>query len=269
MIESLNSPHIARVKALISSRGVKERKNSGLFVAEGLQCAKEALSTSDNKSGFKGPLIETLFLTSNGRAKLEQVKDLHLNKAANIIDVSDEVMKEMSETITPQGVLAICSITKSELSSIKLNGNRRYIYLSEIQDPGNAGTILRSADAFGMDGVITSPGSVDMFSPKVVRSTAGSLWHIPVFESVGLAEILKLDLQAISLGAEGEKPLSDFEPSGDVVAIFGNEARGLSSIESMNGVEIVNIPMPGDAESLNLSAAATIVMYHLSLLSPK
>jgi TrmH family RNA methyltransferase len=120
-----------------------------------------------------------------------------------------------------------------------------------------------------MDGVITSPGSVDMFSPKVVRSTAGSLWHIPVFESVGLAEILKSDLQAISLGAEGEKPLSDFEPSGDVVAIFGNEARGLSSIESMNGVEIVNIPMPGDAESLNLSAAATIVMYHLSLLSPK
>ena len=269
MIESLNSPHIARVKALISSRSVKERKNSGLFVAEGLQCAKEALSTSDNKNGFKGPLIETLFLTSNGRAKLEQVQNLHLNSATNIIDVSDEVMKEMSETITPQGVLAICSITKNELSSIKLNGNRRYIYLSEIQDPGNAGTILRSADAFGMDGVITSPGSVDMFSPKVVRSTAGSLWHIPVFESVGLSEILKLDLQAISLGAEGEKPLSDFEPSGDVVAIFGNEARGLSSIESMNGVEIVNIPMPGDAESLNLSAAATIVMYHLSLLSPK
>ena len=121
MIESLNSPHIARVKALISSRGVKERKNSGLFVAEGLQCAKEALSTSDNKSGFKGPSIETLFLTSNGRAKLEQVKDLHLNNATNIIDVSDEVMKEMSETITPQGVLAICSITKNEHSSIKLN----------------------------------------------------------------------------------------------------------------------------------------------------
>jgi TrmH family RNA methyltransferase len=120
-----------------------------------------------------------------------------------------------------------------------------------------------------MDAVITSPGSVDMFSPKVVRSTAGSLWHIPVFESIELSEILKLGIQGISLGAEGEKPLSDFEPSGDVVAIFGNEARGLSSVETVNGVDIVNIPMPGDAESLNLSAAATIVMYHFSLLATK
>ena len=269
MIESLNSPHIARVKALISSRGVKERKNSGLFIAEGLQCAKEALSTAPSKNGFKGPAVETLFLTRNGRAKLEQVQDLHLDSAINIIDVSDEVMKEMSETITPQGVLAICLIPKNGFSSMKLDGRRRYIYLSEIQDPGNAGTILRSADAFGMDGVITSPGSVDMFSPKVARSTAGSLWHLPVFESIELSNVLKQEIQAISLGAEGKKPLSDFEPTGDVVAIFGNEARGLSSIDSMNGVEIVNIPMPGNAESLNLSAAATIVMYHFSLLQAK
>ena len=269
MIESLNSPHVARVKALISSRGVKERKNSGLFVAEGLQCAKEALALSINKNGFQGPPIETLFLTRNGRAKLEQIEDLQLSNAIDIIDVSDDVMKEMSETITPQGVLAICSIAKTELSSIKPSGNSRYIYLSEIQDPGNAGTILRSADAFGMDAVITSPGSVDMFSPKVVRSTAGSLWHIPVFESIELSEILKLGVQGISLGAKGKKPLSDFEPSGDVVAIFGNEARGLSSVETVNGVDIVNVPMPGDAESLNLSAAATIVMYHFSLLAAK
>jgi RNA methyltransferase, TrmH family len=269
MIESLNSPHIARVKALISSRGVKERKQSSQFVAEGLQCAKEALSIFDNKNGFQGPSIEMLFLTPNGRSKLEQVKDIDLNRALNIIDVNDDVMKQMSETITPQGVLAICSMGTSDLGSFKLNGKRRFIYLSEIQDPGNAGTIIRSSDAFGMDAVITSPGSVDMFSPKVVRSTAGSLWHIPVFESVDLSEILKLGVQAISLGAEGDKSLSDFEPSGDVVAIFGNEARGLSSLKSMNGVEIVNIPMPGDAESLNLSAAATIVMYHFSLLPAK
>jgi len=260
MIESLNSPHVARVKALIGSRGVKERKAAGQFVAEGLQCAREALTSNS------GPRVETLYLTTNGRRKVEEVADL---SAFNVVDVSDEVMKEMSETITPQGILAVCTIPQVTFDSITLNGSRRFIYLSEVQDPGNAGTILRSADAFAMDAVITSPGSVDMYSPKVVRSTAGSLWHIPVFESVGLVEILKLGSQAISLGAEGEKPLSDFEPSGDVVAIFGNEARGLSSIESMNGVEIVNIPMPGDAESLNLSAAATIVMYHLSLLSPK
>jgi TrmH family RNA methyltransferase len=171
----------------------------------------------------------------------------------------------MSETITPQGILAICSIAENDISSIKLNGKRRFIYLSEVQDPGNAGTILRSADAFAMDAVITSPGSVDMFSPKVVRSTAGSLWHIPVFEGVELADILKLNAQAISLGADGSRELIDYQPSGDVLAIFGNEARGLSQLDSISGVELVKIPMPGNAESLNLSAAATIVMYHLSL----
>jgi TrmH family RNA methyltransferase len=163
MIESLNSPHVARVKALIGSRGVKERKSTGQFVAEGMQCAREGL-VSEN-----GPQIETLYLTVNGRIKVEEITDL---SQFNTVDVSDEVMKEMSETITPQGILAICAIPKSELKSIPLNGARKFIYLSEVQDPGNAGTILRSADAFAMDAVITSPGSVDMYSPKVVRSTA-------------------------------------------------------------------------------------------------
>ena len=255
MIESLNSPHIARVKALIGSRGVKERKASGHFVAEGMQCVREAL-TSDS-----GPRIETLYLTSNGRNRVEQIADL---VTLNTVDVSDEVIKEMSETITPQGILAVCTIPQVSLNSIALNGTRRFIYLSEVQDPGNAGTILRSADAFAMDAVITSPGSVDMYSPKVVRSTAGSLWHIPVFESVPLDEVLSLGVNAFSLGSEGSKNLNQYELSGDILAVFGNEARGLATGQNVDSIAVVNIPMPGNAESLNLSAAASIVMYHLS-----
>jgi TrmH family RNA methyltransferase len=259
MIESLNSPHVARVKALIGSRGVKERKAAGQFVAEGLQCAREALVSKS------GPRIETLYLTGNGHSKVEEVADL---SAFNIVDVSDEVMKEMSETITPQGILAVCIIPQVSLDSIQLNGSRKFIYLSEVQDPGNAGTILRSADAFAMDAVITSPGSVDMYSPKVVRSTAGSLWHIPVFESVSIDEVLALGVNAFSLGAEGSKSLSQYHMSGDIVAVFGNEARGLSTGQKVDLIEVVNIPMPGNAESLNLSAAASIVMYHLSTMRP-
>jgi TrmH family RNA methyltransferase len=194
MIESLNSPHVARVKALIGSRGVKERIAAGQFVAEGLQCAREALVAKS------GPRVETLYLTNNGRSKVEEISDLSV---LNVVDVSDEVMKEMSETITPQGILAVCTIPQANLKSISLNGSRRFIYLSEVQDPGNAGTILRSADAFAMDAVITSPGSVDMYSPKVVRSTAGSLWHIPVFESVSIDEVLEMGVKAFSLGAAG------------------------------------------------------------------
>jgi TrmH family RNA methyltransferase len=255
MIGSLNSPHIARVKALIGSRGVKERKASGHFVAEGMQCVREALTSGS------GPRIETLYLTSNGRNKVEQIADL---ATLNTVDVSDEVMKEMSETITPQGILAVCTIPQVSLNSIALNGTRRFIYLSEVQDPGNAGTILRSADAFAMDAVITSPGSVDMYSPKVVRSTAGSLWHIPVFESVPIDEVLSMGVNAFSLGSEGSKNLNQYELSGDILAVFGNEARGLATGQNVDSIAVVNIPMPGNAESLNLSAAASIVMYHLS-----
>ena len=255
MIESLNSPHIARVKALIGSRGVKERKNAGQFVAEGLQCAREALVAES------GPRIETLYLTANGRNKVEEIADL---SQFNTVDVSDEVMKQMSETITPQGIIAICTIPVMQLDSIPLNGSRKFIYLSEVQDPGNAGTILRSADAFGMDAVITSPGSVDMYSPKVVRSTAGSLWHIPVFESISLEDLVGRGVRGFSLGASGSKSLNDYVSTGDTVAIFGNESRGLTTSENLSSIESVNIPMPGKAESLNLSAAASIVMYHLS-----
>ena len=259
MIESLNSPHVARVKALIGSRGVKERKTAGQFVAEGLQCVREALVAKS------GPMIETLYVTSNGRRKLEELADL---SSINVVDVSDEVMKEMSETITPQGILAVCAIPNVSLDSLTLNGSRRFIYLSEVQDPGNAGTILRSADAFGMDAVITSPGSVDMYSPKVVRSTAGSLWHIPVFEAVAIDEVVKRGINAFSLGADGSKKLSDYQISGDTLAVFGNEARGLSTGQNVDSIDVVSIPMPGNAESLNLSAAASIVMYHLANMRP-
>ena len=259
MIESLNSPHVARVKALIGSRGVKERKAAGQFVAEGLQCVREALVAKS------GPTIETLYVSSNGRKKIEELADL---SSFNVVDVSDEVMKEMTETITPQGILAVCAIPNVSLDSISLNGSRRFIYLSEVQDPGNAGTILRSADAFAMDAVITSPGSVDMYSPKVVRSTAGSLWHIPVFESVAIDELLDRGINAFSLGADGAKKLSDYQMSGDTLAVFGNEARGLSTGQNVDSIDVVSIPMPGNAESLNLSAAASIVMYHLANMRP-
>jgi TrmH family RNA methyltransferase len=259
MIESLNSPHVARVKALIGSRGVKERKAAGQFVAEGLQCAREALTS------HSGPKIETLYVTANGLTKIKEIADL---SAFNVVDVSDEVMKEMSETITPQGILAVCTIPQVTLDSIQLNSSRRFIYLSEVQDPGNAGTILRSADAFAMDAVITSPGSVDMYSPKVVRSTAGSLWHIPVFESVSLGEVLAMGINAFSLGAAGSMNLSQYQMSGDTLAVFGNEARGLSTGQNVDSIDVVSIPMPGNAESLNLSAAASIVMYHLSNMRP-
>jgi len=256
MIESLHSPHVGRVKALIGSRGSKERGNSGLFVAEGMQSLREALTSQS------GPSIETLYLSPAGA---QRTSDLDIAEV-NVVEVSEAVMQEMTSTVTPQGVLMVCSIPSHDLSGLQLTSNSFIIYLDRIQDPGNAGTILRSADAFGARAVITSPASVDMYSPKVVRSTAGSLWHIPVFESLELSEVLtELDNpECLVLSSHASESIEEFRASGPCIAIFGNEGAGTSSDQLAINARTVAIPMSGQAESLNLSAAASIVMFALS-----
>jgi TrmH family RNA methyltransferase len=175
-------------------------------------------------------------------------------------------MQAMTATVTPQGIVMVCSIPNFKLSEIAITPESFFIYLDRIQDPGNAGTILRSADAFGARAIITSPQSVDMYSPKVVRSTAGSLWHIPVFESMELATLLSelKNPECIVLSSHASESIVDFRATGPCVAIFGNEGAGTSSAELAVTARTVAIPMSGQAESLNLSAAASIVMFTLS-----
>ena len=257
MIESLHSPHIARVKALISSRGNKERAAHGEFIAEGLQCAREAFTAT------KGPAVKTIYLTESGKSRVDQA-GLDISRAELVL-VSEPVMAAMSSTITPQGIISICSVADNDFSKLKPSGRSRYIFLHEIQDPGNAGTILRTADAMGIDAVIVSPGSVDMYSPKVVRATAGSLWHVPLFTGITLAKLNEQlpNVAKIALSAQGNKSLLEVKELPDVVAIFGNEARGIDALIGSDVMQ-VSIPMTGNAESLNLAAAAAIVIFHLS-----
>ncbi|MEN9687452.1 MAG: hypothetical protein RL381_464 [Actinomycetota bacterium] len=256
MIESLHSPHIARVKALIGSKGAKERNEKGLFVAEGLQCAREALTSP------RGPKIKTLYVTEQGLSKISEF-DLG---AIDVVEVTDAVMKAMADTVSPQGILSLCYLPELSLTDLEPNGSSTFIYLYQIQDPGNAGTILRTADAMGITAVITSPDSVDFFSPKVVRSTAGSLWHIPVYEGVQFSEFESRfpSIQKFLLSSHADTSIEEISISGDCVAIFGNEARGVDAASLGSTVTEVTIPMAGRAESLNLSAAASIVMFTLS-----
>ena len=256
MIESLHSPHIARVKALIGSKGARERHEQGLFVAEGAQCAREALSTS------QGPQIKTLYATAQGLAKLE---DCDLS-AIDVIEVSEAVMKAMSDTVTPQGIVTVCFKPELQLDDLSLSKEPFIVYLYQIQDPGNAGTILRSADAMGVDAVVVSPESVDMFSPKVVRATAGSLWNIPVIENVPFSDLSnKLpQSQKYLLSSHATSSIDAVSVAGGVIAIFGNEARGVTSHDLGEEVSEITIPMKGRAESLNLSAAAAITIFTLS-----
>ena len=251
MIESLQSPHVGRVKALLTSK--KERLDSQRFIAEGIQCIREALAIEGQ--------IETLYLTKSGAERLTKAGIEY--SQVNVVEISDRVAEAMSDAITTQGIIAICRNIKHDLEELSKFNREHLIYLQEIQDPGNAGTILRTADAMGIAAVVTSPGSVDLYSPKVVRSTAGSLWHIPIFSGIELADLKKTLPEHLIyiLDGNGKKFLTDIDPKEPAIWIFGNEARGLK--EEIAG-ERISIAMPGRAESLNLAAAAAIVMHEIS-----
>lgn len=272
MITSLHSPHVERVKALLGSRGNKARREQGLFVAEGLQSVREALTTSDITP-------RTIYLTDHGRTLLSQ-EDL-ISERYEFIDVTDQVMAAMTDTVTPQGIVAICDIPHRSFSEFvsqfknydsekKTQQVLRIAYFWQIQDPGNAGTVIRTADAFSFDAVVFSPESVDPYAPKVVRSSAGSLWHIPIFTDVAPEQLSTIPGIHIFItdGAGGISLSEAVERQGDRSAwIFGNEARGIATLpaELVSQAESVVIPMSGSAESLNIASATSIVLYSARL----
>ena len=162
--------------------------------------------------------------------------------------------------------MALCRTPSTTLAQLEIGDKSHFVYLFEIQDPGNAGTIIRTADATGFAGVITSENSVDTYSPKVVRSSAGSLWHLPILEKIPLSELIEIwpNDNIFSLHAAGVNSLIDLAIDGPSLWIFGNEARGLADLSIPPRVRSVRIPMAGNAESLNLAAAASIVMFRVT-----
>ncbi len=259
MITSLHSPHVEAVKALLGSRGVKERQERGQFIVEGPTNVTAALNSKRVK-------IECIYYTEGNLERLGSFSH------RNLIEVSEPVMKAMTDTVTPQGVLAIAKITKSSLADIAKLGNIRVAYFWQIQDPGNAGTVIRAADAFGFDAVVFSDNSVDIFSPKVIRSSAGSIFQINVIDEISTSELQNWagenGIEIFATKTAGEIQLKEAAASVSTRAsiwVFGNEARGLpSNVESELKARTISIPMTGNAESLNLATAASVVMYAVS-----
>lgn len=256
VIKSLHSSHVARVKALHASKGRKAAKQ---FIAEG-PAAVEAALTSKRFS------IVNLYVTEHGADLLPKSAESAQSILAKAIYLSERVMASISTVETAQGVLAICS------SEEKLNEEEIYkknalplIYCFEVNDPGNLGTIIRTADALGAAGVLLSPGSADPFSPKVVRATAGSLWHLPLLREVDIVSAIEQSRahgrNIYATHGQGAKTLPAVSGR-DALWIFGNEARGLTSEITTLADEVVSIPMRGRAESLNLATAVAITLFH-------
>lgn len=251
-----------RVKALLGPRGKKLRALERTFVADGLQSLRSALVAHVASA----PLIELLYLTDSGLGKLRSEFSQAIIDRYEVIMVSDQVMNAMADTQSPQGILALCKYLPTDLTRFSGLSLQKVAYFWQIQDPGNAGTAIRTADACGFDLVIFSDQSVDIYSPKVVRSTAGSLWNIPVVDDVPLDLLEEFSYQhnlaLVALDGGGDQVLSDIDRTLPTALVFGNEGRGLPELAP--AFQRIRIPMRGHAESFNVASAAAITMYFLS-----
>lgn len=246
MITSLTSPKIVRVRRLLETHSPSERESLGEFVVEGLRAVTAILDHS------RSQVIE-LFASEKWIADFPE---------ATLI--SDEVAARVSDTVSPQGIFATVKIPSS---GIDLKVRNNVAIFVELQDPGNAGTVIRSAHAFGVDALVLAKGSVDPYSSKVVRASVGSLLSTPLVIGADLEvtiDSLRSTHQLLAFDMDGID-IRRFEKVGPVAMIFGNEARGLpESIINDGSVTRVKIPMVGTVESLNVASAATIAMFEIS-----
>lgn len=255
------SPRSARVVAVRALSKRAARGESRTFLVEGPQAVREALAWGH----VRGEVI-SLYATEEASHRL----DFLAESSTSITIVEEKILNAMADTITPQGVIAICKLPDENLQSIFSGRAPRLLaVLVNVRDPGNVGTAIRSADAAGADGVIISAESVDPWSPKAVRSSAGSLWHLPIIAEAELsstvAELSAREFQILAADAGGSVGLEEIEATGKLKAptawLFGNEAWGLPDEVRALADVVVSLPIFGNAESLNLSMAATLALY--------
>ena len=226
---SVRSDRVRAVRRLWKRSG---RQRAGRFVVEGMQGVREALAAGAVRELFSVEPLE------------------------GSVVVAAEVMAAMSETVNPQGVLAVCDLLAFEAPE----SPRLVVVLHDVRDPGNAGTILRTADAAGADAVYFTGDSVDPYNGKCVRATAGSLFHI-AFTSCALEDVRLEGLQVLATSGAGERDLREVDLTAPTAWVFGNEAHGLPEL----GFPTVSIPIFGKAESLNLASAAAVCLYASAL----
>ena len=214
-------------------------------------------------------MVTELFITGQGQDRHFDLARQAADQGAVVHHVSGAVMAELAQTITPQGLVAVCRFVDVPLGALLSAAPRLVAVLASVRDPGNAGTVLRTADAAGAAGVIFSAASVDPYNAKCVRSSAGSLFHLPVVAGAPLAEAIaglrQAGLQV--LAADGRATvLLDGSATGPDLSrptawLFGNEAWGLPDDLLDLADAAVAVPMYGRAESLNLAAAAAVCLY--------
>jgi TrmH family RNA methyltransferase len=213
-------------------------------------------------------VVTQLFVTAAAQPRYLGLIELATGQGADVHLVSGEVMTDLAQTITPQGVLAVCRFVDVPLAAVPA-GSRLVVVLANVRDPGNAGTVLRTADAAGAGAVIFAGSSVDPYNSKCVRASAGSLFHLPVVTGIPVDEAVRAlrerGLQVLAADGGATTTLDDLQSAGQLgrptAWLLGNEAWGLPGDVLDLAGEAVAVPIYGRAESLNLAAAAAVCLY--------
>jgi TrmH family RNA methyltransferase len=254
----ITSPSNAQIKEAVVIRETGRKKGHSTFIIEGPNLIESALST--------GAEIDRVFFAGSFGSRREGRETLKMlsQKTRGIFEVTPRLLNKIADTETPQGVVAVVTYFPPALENIRLEGPPLLVVADGIQDPGNLGAIIRTADAAGADGVILLPGTCDPFMAKTVRATAGSIFSIPIVhaEEIGLLEWLREKKIHLAVTA-ADAPLSIFtaDLGLPVALVFGNEAHGVSETLRKAADLIAKIPIYGKAESLNVATSAAICLY--------
>lgn len=249
MITSVRNPKVA---AAVKLKKHAFRERDRRFLVEGAQAVREAL---DHPQG-----LSSLFHTDGEDVLVERAS----SEGVDVHSVSEEVMHRLTSTVTPQGLVGVAPFVDTVVDALPSPPSCVAV-LHAVRDPGNAGTVLRSADAVGADGVVFTTSSVDVYNPKTVRASAGSLFHLPVVRGMETSEVVGTlrarGCSVYAMDAAGEADLYHLDLTQPTAFLFGNEAWGLPSEVAALADTTVRVPIPGNAESLNLAAAASVCLF--------
>ncbi|WP_345439833.1 TrmH family RNA methyltransferase [Microbacterium gilvum] len=257
----LENPRSPRVRAVAKLARRVARKETGLFLLEGPQAVREAVA-------FRPDVIVELYATPTALEKHADLRSALVDEGVEIEFVTEDVLAAMADTVTPQGFVAVAKQNPTALKDVFSARPRLVAICEEVRDPGNLGTIIRAADAVGADAVVLTGRTVDPYNPKVVRSTTGSLFHVPVVVGADLADVVARSrgagLDVVAADVKGDDLLAarrDGSLARPTAWLFGNEARGLADDALALAHRALRLPIFGRAESLNLATAASVCLY--------
>ncbi|MFC5652760.1 TrmH family RNA methyltransferase [Paenibacillus solisilvae] len=254
-ILSLTSLQNDTVKAMAALLEKKHRDRTGQFLIEGVHLVQEAL--------LAGADVQTIVFDAE-RGIPAELKKLLQNADCTLIEATTGIMAKCTGTDSPPPVFGVVAKSRYEEAAALFKAQSLVVVLDGVRDPGNVGTIIRSADAVGADAVVLGRGSVDLYNPKTVRSTMGSLFHLPIIEA-DLAELLpeakKQGIRLVGTSLQASATCYGYDWSGPTWLLLGNESNGLSSYSLEMVDENVIIPMHGQSESLNVAMAGTVLLY--------